>query len=287
MLLMFLVACVSSEQKAESKNLSDMTSLSFPVFFLSQSLAPDLQSDCFLPTGEDAQHWFPSPEQIASLQEKDLIVQMGGGYESWVLTSSLPSRKLVSLEEGIATIPLTGQTHSHGAGGVHEHKGTNPFTWLDPDIYRMQLSLLKEKMRTFPNQDQNVLDQKFSALEKQLVGLSSGLLAHKEKFQNRRIAANAQSFAYLARVLEIDIHPFDFPQEADFITKHLQEFMSWYVPNEQTLMIWSYEPSPSLKAKFPPEVQHLYIDTLTQPSQDGSYNYIDQHSQNIKRISEL
>ena len=284
---MFLIACISTENKVETKKISEISSLSFPAFFLSQSLVPSLQNDCFLPHEADAQHWFPNPEQIASVQEKDLIIQMGGGYESWVLTSSLPSRKLISLEREISMIPLLGQTHSHGSGGSHEHKGTNPFTWLDPNIYRQQLTTLKDKLLSFPLDDKQLIEQNFSALDDQLSKLSASLISHKEKFQGIHIAANEQSYAYLARALEIEIHPFDFPDEQDFMIKHLQEFMTWYVPDQKTVMIWSYEPSASLQDRFPSEVHHLYIDTLVQPSQDGKYRYIEQFLQNIERISDL
>ncbi|MAA78323.1 MAG: hypothetical protein CL916_03615 [Deltaproteobacteria bacterium] len=286
-MLWIMFACVSTENKVETKELNKMMSLSFPAFFLSQSLVPQEQNDCFLPIGEDAQHWFPSPDQIASLQKNDLIVQMGAGYEAWVMTASLPSKKLVGLDRDFSKIPLVGQTHSHGSGGEHQHQGTNPFTWLDPNIYRQQLSTLKNQVLSFPLKDTQIVEQRFSTLDAELSVLAESLLGQKEKFHDIKIAANSQSFAYLARALEIDIHPFDFPNEEEFLIKHLQYFMEWYVPGQKTIMIWSYAPSSLLIGKFPPEVQHLYIDTLVQPSQNGSYQYIEQFSQNIQRISEL
>ena len=104
---------------------------------------------------------------------------------------------------------------------------------------------------------------------------------------NHTHKSNSQSFAYLARALEIDFHSFDFPKEEDFITNHLQDFLLWYVPGQKIVMIWSYSPSSSLMEKFPSDVQHLYIDTLVQPSKNGEYDYLGQFSQNIQRISEL
>ena len=287
MLWMLLSACVATKDEVKEEKISSMMSLSFPAYFLSQSLLPDIENNCFLPQGEDAQHWFPNPDQISGLQNNDLIVQMGSGYEAWVVTASLPSKKLLSLDKGLSTIPLTGQTHSHGSGGEHEHTGVNPFTWLDPDLYQEQLTILKDKLISFPVIDKDQTEKRYSALRTEISDLSASLQLHKGKMSAFQIAADSQSFAYLARALELEIKTFDFPEEEDFITKHLQEFMEWYVPEQKTLMLWSYEPSATLMGKFPSEIQHLHIDTLVQPVQNRSYQYVEQFSQNIKRISEL
>lgn len=287
MLWLIYLSCTSVEKTEELRSLKSIASLSFPAWFLSQSIVPELEQSCLLPAGEDALHWNPAPEVIASLGEHDVIVGMGKGYESWIQTASLPSKKLISLNDKLASIPLKGQTHSHGSGGTHQHHGMNPYVWLDPKQYDAQIFTLQTVILSFPEQDDAVIQERVSVVHEQLVTLSEQLMTYKEKLSSFVIAADSQRFAYLEKALELDIHAFDFPAEIEFRTKHLQDFMGWYQPETSVLMIWSYHPSAEIIQKFPNSVRHLYFDTLVQPAENGTYDYIQQFNQNLTRLSEL
>ena len=287
MLWLILFSCMSVEKKEKTRSLDSITSLSFPAYFLSQTIIPDVQNSCLLPFGEDALHWSPDPEQIAELQDRDMIVRMGMGYEAWVNTASLPTNKMLTLSSEFAVIPLDGQTHSHGSGGTHQHHGMNPYVWLDPLKYSAQLSILEKHINSFPSQDSDLIHKKVSLLDEELQSLSTQLASFKEKLGTYTLAADSQRFAYLAKAMELDIHPFDFPTEEDFRTQHIQNFMSWYSPEATILILWSYNPSLELIQKFPENVRHLYFDPLVQPVGKEGYDYVQQFTQNIKRLSEL
>ena len=98
----------------------------------------------------DPAYWRPTTEDVVAMQEADLIVVNGAGYEPWLVDVSLPvsrlvdttapwSDRLIALEETV--------THSHGPEGDHEHGGTAFTTWLDLSLLARQTETVAEAMK--------------------------------------------------------------------------------------------------------------------------------------------
>jgi len=97
---------------------------------------PPISHPVSAPAGGPA-YWRPTVEQIIAMQEADLIVVNGAGYEGWLKGVSLPASRLVDstaeARDRLIAIDST-VTHSHGTEGEHEHTGTAFTTWLDPSL---------------------------------------------------------------------------------------------------------------------------------------------------------
>jgi zinc transport system substrate-binding protein len=287
MIAFLFFGCSDVQTKEQPKELTHIMSTSFPSQYLVKRLLPDVPSHCILPKDADSMHWNPKPEQVASLAQSDLIVSVGAGFEGWMATASLPSQKVLSLSKGVEMLPLTGQTHSHGKSGAHEHKGVDPHVWLDPLLYGAQANNLRTGLSRFPLLDRTVINSRYSVLEEELQELSVSLSQQKDRLGAYRIAADSHQFVYLAQALHLPFQIFDFPEDSELLTKHKQDFLEWYIPKQPTLIVWSRIPSDVTRAHFPKEVEHLYVDPLVAPTENDLYDYVDQYKQNLKRMESL
>lgn len=86
----------------------------------------------------DQHNWSPTPEEVLSLDDADLVVLQGSGYEGWRQTASLPESRVVESTKGLDLIVVKGLTHSHGAQGMHTHNGFDPHMWYAPAMLAQQ-----------------------------------------------------------------------------------------------------------------------------------------------------
>ena len=144
--LIFSSALLSAEPlKVYSSN--------YPLHYFSERIGGDfIYAKYIIPNTIDPAFWQPTAEDIQTLQQADIILLNGAGYEKWLANVSLPRRKLVNTSKAFQSDYLmVKQTtvHNHGYDGEHSHQGTAFTTWMDltqaiqqaQDIY----SALKKK----------------------------------------------------------------------------------------------------------------------------------------------
>ena len=239
-----------------------------------------------LPPGEDPATWRPEPDQIAALAEADLIVANGAGLEPWIQTATLP--ELVLTASGLSDlITLDLPPHSHGPGGLHSHKGTDPHTWLDPLNFSEQARVLRDALVRLDPGHTAIYDARLGALQGDLQALDADYTQALTPLQGRPMAANHPSYSYLARRYGLDITPFAFDPSAPPDPEELQAFTAWAAgAGENPVLLWEQRPAEPATAAFPPAVRHVYIDPLEQPSGNG-YDYLRQAEANVKRFLEI
>ncbi|MFM7052809.1 MAG: metal ABC transporter substrate-binding protein, partial [Planctomycetota bacterium] len=99
-------------------------------------------------SGGDPAYWRPSADEIRVIQSCDLVVLNGAGFEKWAEQAALPRRRTVDTTESVRAqlIEEAGETHSHGPEGEHAHGGTAFTTWLSPEIGRVQMAAVAERL---------------------------------------------------------------------------------------------------------------------------------------------
>ena len=288
---LLLLACTGSgsEQNGAPKSSEKMVySLSFPVQFLVQSVgAGVVTSNCVLPIGEDAAHWTPSPETISTLQQADLIVANGAGFEAWTKTASLPMSKGIELSSSLELIQTEGGTHSHGKGGEHSHGEVDPHTWADPLLYKEQALQVHEALIGLFPQETDKLDKNLKALQEEITSLSVRYKEALAPLKEIKLASNHPSYAYLARSYGLDIYSFDFDPSSPPQSAALAKFAIWSSGMQKPVLLWEDEPADTAKSVFPEYTLHVYIDPLEQPKDGQSYDYLVQAEQNIQRFKTL
>ncbi len=97
----------------------------------------------------DPADWNPPADTVVAMQQADLILLNGAGFEPWLMNVSLPDSLLADTSAGYTDRLLPGGvtfTHSHGEAGEHAHASTAPMTWLDLTLAQEQSLAVKNAL---------------------------------------------------------------------------------------------------------------------------------------------
>jgi ABC-type Zn uptake system ZnuABC Zn-binding protein ZnuA len=91
-----------------------------------------------VPAGSDTHTFDPSPDQVASIAEADIIFEIGLGFEPWLddmINASGASATRVVVSEGIEVLAFGDANHDehedHGDEEGHDHGSEDPHIWGD------------------------------------------------------------------------------------------------------------------------------------------------------------
>ncbi len=183
LLALLLVACgggspspSDSQVDAGGRKALRIVTTIYPVRYLCERLAPEgAQVECAAPTDVDRLFWKPTPEELRSMLEADLIVLQGAGMDQWRTTTSLPLGRLVVTCQGLEEHLLEfGKpvTHSHGGGPAHTHRGRDPHVWLDPVLYSAEARAVARGLESIlPEEELPAERERLQALLDDLSGL--------------------------------------------------------------------------------------------------------------------
>jgi len=278
----------ASETPVAEEPTLEVATLSYPVHSLLERLGGEgVQAHLVAPEGEDPPFWRPPAEVILELQDAELIVMNGAGYEKWTEQANLPLSRLLDSASELDLIETTGRTHSHGTGGEHSHAGLDPHTWMDPDLYLEQARRIAAALR-----ERGVagVDDRLQSLEAELGRLASGLEEALYPLRGRAMAANHPSFAYLARRFELEIDVIDLDPQGPS-EKQIAALGAWAEAHSSAVLLWEEEPSQATRAAIGAgtvgqETVQAVIDPLEQPA-EGGYDYLEQARTNVKRFRQL
>jgi zinc transport system substrate-binding protein len=194
---------------------------------------------------DDPAYWRPTAEEVAMLQNADLIVLNGASYEHWLKGVSLPLSRVVetaaSFQERWITV-AGAVTHSHGPEGKHEHGEIAFTTWLD-------LSLAVEQARAIGNalsarwpEQASLFQDNAAKLERELRDLDSTLLAIGRRAGPLPVIFSHPVYQYLERRYGIkgeSVHwePGEVPAE-----ERWTEMGALKKRTQATVVVWESEP---------------------------------------------
>ena len=149
---LLICGCSEVKDRSSTDRLSNSTAdkkpvvvvTSQPLFEVADLLAGDhIEVHKITPDHIASRNWKPQKEDVKRLQNSDLILISGAGYEPWKDRVSLPGSRLKDTAVGYYSrfirIP-DAITHQHGPEGQHAHPGTVWATWLDPELAESQIT---------------------------------------------------------------------------------------------------------------------------------------------------
>lgn len=154
--LAFVQGCGSSEEEVSTAPAHEadtppiVVASNYPLAYFAERIGGDVVDVQFYAKGSgDPAYWQPMPEQIAAMQEADLILVNGATYEKWLDRVSLPSSSVVDTSAAFADSFIQAEdavTHSHGPEGEHTHTGTAATTWLDMTLAAEQAQAIGDAL---------------------------------------------------------------------------------------------------------------------------------------------
>lgn len=213
-LLLFLIACSPTAplpEKQDEEGIQVITSI-FPMYEITKAVVGN-RADVSLMVGanEDAHHYEPSAQAVASVNEADLFIYSSNEMEFWAdsLLNVVENESLKVIELGASVDftfadPNEAAVHHDHDDPHHHHGGIDPHFWLNPVAINEQLDTMVEVLSEVDAGGAETYRKNADAFSKQLMELDK---AYQDAFKdalNRDFVVQHQAFGHLAD--EYDLH---------------------------------------------------------------------------------
>ncbi len=197
---------VSNESK-HNRDRPQIVVTSQILFEMTQTIVGDHASTLLVvPHGVSSPTWSPTSKDAKSMQQADLVLLSGAGYEPWKDRVSLPPSRVRDTAAGyydqLIRIP-DAVTHQHGPGGSHSHPGTVWATWLAPELAAAQVHQVGlHCVRLLPDQKQ-AIETAEAKLAAELSALHAMIVSIKAAAKNDTffVFSDAPHYQYLTQTL--------------------------------------------------------------------------------------
>ncbi len=179
-----------------------------PLRYLAARIGGDaVEVSLPVPPGLDPASWSPDADAVVDLQQADLVLLNGAGYEPWLARVSLPVRRLVDTSAGFADRLIArreGVVHQHGPDGEHSHRGTAFTTWLDPRLAREQARAVAAAFTAARPTAAAAFAERLDAVASDLEALDARLARAAARLEGEPLIFSHPVYAYLERRYGLD-----------------------------------------------------------------------------------
>ncbi|GBF10277.1 metal ABC transporter substrate-binding protein [Tepidibacillus sp. HK-1] len=154
-----------------------------------------------IPPGVEPHDFELTPKQIAQLNQADLFVYNGGGFEPWLGNLVDDIKEKVEVVDSTKQIEFltTEDEHTDEQEQKNEHgKGLDPHVWLNPINAISQAEQIKEALVKIDSDHQAEYEDNFQQLKQALLDLDQAYQHTLEKAHSKDIFVSHAAFGYLA-----------------------------------------------------------------------------------------
>lgn len=206
-----LPAARADEKKKEGK-LKVVCSI-YPVYDLTKRVAGELADvELFMPPGTDAHTFEPSAKDVGKLENANLFVYNGAGFEHWVkavLKSS--GRKDLHVVCASDAVPLLSDRISQKTGKRkktdpgHDRKGHfDPHTWLTPENAKLEMSAIRDGLIEADPANKETYVKNFEAAAKPFDELQKEYTEGLKNLKHNKIVVAHEAFGYLCDAFHLE-----------------------------------------------------------------------------------
>ncbi|MEW9669586.1 metal ABC transporter substrate-binding protein [Ammoniphilus sp. 3BR4] len=235
--LMLLTACGSGStanredaepangEPAADRKIKVYTTL-FVTTDFAQSIAGDKASvENIVPAGVEPHDFEPTAKDMIKLNEADLFVYNGAGFEGWVekALQAIESKEIVVVDASKDIELIRSEDGAHEGHGPDEHAGEedqghdehadeenhdngefDPHIWLDPLKAKKQAELIKEALVQADPANETYYEDNFQALSHQVDELDSSYRDLVVNAKHKEIVVSHAAFGYLAHAYGLE-----------------------------------------------------------------------------------
>lgn len=143
---LLLAACGETSAPAQDTGKLNVVATTSIVADVVSNVGGDLVNvETLIPVGTDPHSFEPTPQDIAKVADAQIVFANGAGLEKFMqnlLESANATDKIVEVSDGIKLLESVGhddhdneegEEHEEGDDHDHEHAGSDPHTWVDPN----------------------------------------------------------------------------------------------------------------------------------------------------------
>lgn len=162
--VMLLAACSqesdtpAAEQDDIGEKLKVVATTTIVGDVVAQVGGDDIDLSVLLPAGTDPHSFTPTPQDVAKVEQADVIFANGAGLEVFLddlIQSAGASDNVVHVSEGIDLLTFGSHEHEHEGeehegeeheGEEHEHEGGDLHTWVDPNNVMVWVQNIEQRL---------------------------------------------------------------------------------------------------------------------------------------------
>ncbi len=262
-----------------------------PLHYFATRIAGDDADVRFPEIDGDPAFWEPTEEQVAAMQQADLILMNGATYEKWASTATLPTNRTVDTSEAfkgdlIETRDTT--THSHGAAGEHSHSGTAFTTWMDLDLARQQAEAVRDALAEAMPDHAEAVKTNAAGLIAELKSLDESFMEIGKQIGDRPLVASHPIYQYFAERYGLNVKPVLWEPEVVPDDAAMSDLRAVLADHPATLMIWEGEPAEESVEKLNAiGVDSVVVDPSGNRPDDGDWMAVmKQNVENLRAVAD-
>lgn len=295
LLLVAMVGCTTDQQQENETPVHRsakplVIAANYPLAYFAERIAGDAATvELPMPAGIDPAFWQPREADIRRLQDAELILLNGAGYEKWLEKVSLPPSKLVDTSVAFAENLIAeqdGVVHSHGPSGPHSHAGVAFTTWLDPQQAGQQAAAVGEALKRLLPEHREALEKKLTALQADLKQLDADLTAVIANYSGQPLFASHPVYQYLARRCQWKLQsrhwePEEMPANAEW-----EDLKTQLAEHPAAWMIWEAPPAAEIAARLETlgVKSAVYSPCFNRPESGDFLSVMRQNVENLKPV---
>ncbi|RKD25555.1 hypothetical protein BEP19_01015 [Ammoniphilus oxalaticus] len=202
----------ASQTVGKGEQLSIYTSL-FPLYDFTRKIAGErAEVKNIVPPGVEAHDFEPKAKDMMMLNDADLLIYNGAGFEGWIekVSAALNNDKLkqVDASQGIDLLPAEGSgEEALGEEGHHGHGQSGPWdphVWLDPNRAKQQAETIRDALIEVDPAHQTEYERNYEQLARQFDELDARLDDLREHVQQKSLVVSHASFGYLTETYDFE-----------------------------------------------------------------------------------
>lgn len=204
-LSLLMVGCAKDTQDTRDGKLKIVTTF-YPMYEFAKQVGGDLVDVTVLvPSGTEPHDWEPRPKDVAKIQEADVFIYNGAGFESWVdnVLGSVTNQKLAVVEAAKGLPLLENKDDDHDghedlAKGDHPGEQMDPHVWLDPVLAQQEVKAIADALKKKDAAHASDYQQNEEAYLAKLAALDHEFQTSVGQGQNKEFVTSHTAFGYLA-----------------------------------------------------------------------------------------
>ena len=290
---MLLVACTDKEPPSPDLTSSQtkpvVISSNYPLYFFTREIAGD-NIEVRFPTIEgDPAMWAPSGEDASKLQNADLLVLNGAGYESWLAFTTLPDGLILDTTAKMQDmlLPIENETvHQHGPSGKHSHQATAFTTWMDPQLAIEQARVIMQGLSRLAPEHSELFNSNFEILKQRLLQLDQSMARIFNDLGQQPVVFSHPVYQYLQHRYSINGRSVHWEPDVEPGTRDWIDFGNLLREHNAGIMIWEASPPDAVRAKLDQMgVRSLVFNPVGNQPDQGDYFLIME--ENLRRLTAL
>ena len=290
-IIALLVACTDKEsgtQQADSSQQHPLVICSnYPLYFFTTEIAGEY-IDVRMPVIDgDPAMWAPNGVDVADLQDADLLILNGAGYESWLAFTTLPREHILDTSAQLQSLllPIENETvHQHGPAGKHSHPGTAFTTWLDPQLAIAQAGAITQGLSRLVPEQTGSFEANFEKLKQKLNRLDQSLNEVFALLEGQPVIFSHPVYQYLQHRYKINGRSAHWEPDSEPGTRDWIDFGKLRREHPAEIMIWEASPLDSVRQQLlQMDIKSVVFEPAgNRPEQGGYFEVMEQNLLRLK-----